>query len=145
MSFDVLFKAGLFPMRTVGDPGAQGAGITGIQGIGVSTPRAAAVAAATCGFSMELHMPKGIIFFMGMLSITVAMGAAATTLFSGVTMKAEGAKPKLQAHIAPMHTHIAIPYPLSTIPSIRKISSKAMPPASPASISSMIKEYSFII
>ena len=35
----------------VGDPGAQGAGMTGTHGIGVRTPSAAAVAAATVGFA----------------------------------------------------------------------------------------------
>jgi hypothetical protein len=56
----------MFPMSTVGDPGVQGAAVTGIQGIGVRTPRAAAVAEATVGFAMELHMPNGMIFTMGM-------------------------------------------------------------------------------
>lgn len=48
-----LFKAGLLAIRTVGDPGAQGAGMTGRQGIGVNTPRAAAVAAATVGLDSD--------------------------------------------------------------------------------------------
>lgn len=65
INLDVLFKAGFPPTNTVGLPGAQGAAVTGIQGIGVSTPRAAAVAAATMGLAGELHMPKGAIFIMG--------------------------------------------------------------------------------
>ena len=52
-------------MFTVGEPGAHGAGITGKQGMGVSTPRAAAVALATVGLAKELHMPKGGILTMG--------------------------------------------------------------------------------
>ena len=42
---DELFSAGILPINTVGEPGAHGAAVTGIQGIGVSTPSAAAVAA----------------------------------------------------------------------------------------------------
>ena len=56
ISLLVWFSAGLFPIRTVGHPGAQGAVITGIQGIGVSAPMAAAVAAATCGLDMDIHL-----------------------------------------------------------------------------------------
>ena len=65
MHLHVLFTAGFPPTSTVGLPGAQGADVTGMQGIGVSTPSAAAVAAATCGFAMEVHMPKGIMFTIG--------------------------------------------------------------------------------
>lgn len=42
-----LFSAGMPPIITVGEPGFHGPAGTGMQGIGVSTPRAAAVAAAT--------------------------------------------------------------------------------------------------
>lgn len=66
INMEELLRAGMFPMSTVGDPGVQGAAVTGIQGIGVRTPRAAAVAEATVGFAMELHMPNGMIFTMGM-------------------------------------------------------------------------------
>ena len=54
ISFDDSFSAGMLPIRTVGAPGAHGAGIVGTHGIGVSTPSAAAVAAATVGFAIEL-------------------------------------------------------------------------------------------
>lgn len=53
MVFELWFNAGVFPTRTVGDPGDHGAGITGMHGIGVKTPNAAAVAAATAGFAMD--------------------------------------------------------------------------------------------
>src|SRR2546426_1083740 len=57
--FDVLLRAGWpFPI-TAGDPGAQGPTMTGIHGTGVSTPRAAAVAAATAGFVGVMHLPNG--------------------------------------------------------------------------------------
>src|SRR5438270_12945776 len=51
MHWNVLFRAGMPPIRTVGEPGAHGAGVTGIQGTGVRIPRAAAVAAATAGLA----------------------------------------------------------------------------------------------
>jgi hypothetical protein len=55
----------MFAIIAVGAPGTQGAGVFGMHGIGVSTPRAAAVAAATVGLAGELHMPKGMIFSIG--------------------------------------------------------------------------------
>ena len=53
MHLHVLFTAGFPPTNTVGEPGAQGAAVTGTHGCGVRTPIAAAVAAATCGFAMD--------------------------------------------------------------------------------------------
>ena len=41
---------------TAGDPGTQGDVVAGIQGCGVKTPRAAEVAAATCGLLRVVHM-----------------------------------------------------------------------------------------
>ena len=50
-------------------------------------------------------MPKGIIFFMGMLSMMVAAGFPSTiTLFSGVIIMLPGATPKLHVHMAPKVT-----------------------------------------
>jgi len=65
MSVEELVSAGLLPIITVGEPGVQGAVVTGIQGIGVSTPIAADVADATCGLASEVHIPKGGMFAMG--------------------------------------------------------------------------------
>jgi hypothetical protein len=62
---DVLFKAGILAINTVGAPGTQGAIVIGIHGMGVKTPNAAAVAAATMGFAGELQTPNGIIFTIG--------------------------------------------------------------------------------
>lgn len=104
------FSVGKLPISTVGLPGTHGAVVTGMHGIGVRTPRAAAVAAATVGFANELHMPNGIIFFIGTLSIIFAIGIVVVTLFSGVVIKTEGAMPKLHISEAPPHTHIAIIY-----------------------------------
>lgn len=95
ISFEELLSAGKFPIVTVGDPGTQGAAVTGTQGIGVRTPQAAAVADATVGFAIDWHMPKGRMFTIGLLSIMHAIGIVVITLFSGVTMKVPGARPKL--------------------------------------------------
>jgi hypothetical protein len=65
ISFDWLVSAGMLPIKTVGDPVTQGAAVAGTQGMGVSTPKAAAVAAATVGFEGELHMPNGRMFTRG--------------------------------------------------------------------------------
>lgn len=48
--------------RTVGAPGAHGAAVTGMHGIGVSTPIAAAVTNATVGLARLVHMPNGMMF-----------------------------------------------------------------------------------
>ena len=65
INWDVLSSVGKLPSKTVGAPGTQGAGVFGMHGIGVSTPSAAAVAAATTGFAGDMHMPKGIILTIG--------------------------------------------------------------------------------
>lgn len=95
ISFEELFSAGKFPIITVGDPGAQGATVKGMHGMGVKTPNAAAVAEATVGFASDWHIPNGAILSIGLLSIIVANGIEVTTLFSGSTMSVPGAKPKL--------------------------------------------------
>jgi hypothetical protein len=69
MQVEVLFNAGKFSINTVGEPGVHGAGVTGTHGIGVRTPIAAAVAAATVGLAREVHMPKGMMFTIGLLSM----------------------------------------------------------------------------
>jgi len=66
MSLLLLSRVGFLPNITVGAPGVHGAVVTGMHGIGVSTPNAAAVAAATDGFDGDMHMPNGIMFVIGM-------------------------------------------------------------------------------
>jgi hypothetical protein len=61
-----LFKAGNLAIITVAEPGVHGPGVTGVQGIGVKTPNAAAVAAATAGFAGDLHIPNGTILTKGL-------------------------------------------------------------------------------
>lgn len=98
-------SAGILPSRTVGEPGSQGAVVTGIQGIGVSTPRAAAVAAATIGLAGDVHMLKGRTLTKGMWSMIVAAGIfEVITILVGRTHSDEGAMPKEHCIIAPMHT-----------------------------------------
>jgi hypothetical protein len=66
MSMEVLSRVGISPSNTVGAPGTHGETVAGIQGIGVRTPIAAAVAAATIGLAGDMHIPNGIMFTNGM-------------------------------------------------------------------------------
>ena len=93
-------------ISTVGEPGVHGAGITGIQGCGVKTPRAAAVAAATCGLDGVIHIPKGGMLAIGMLSAIVAAicPLVCTGCPLGIGLNELGAAPKLHISVAPMHT-----------------------------------------
>jgi hypothetical protein len=92
------------------EPGVHGAVKTGIHGIGVKTPSAAAVAAATVGLAIDWHIPNGITFTSGLLSITVATGITFITFSCGNTFKTEGAIPKVHCKVAPPHTANAIIY-----------------------------------
>lgn len=91
-------------MSTVGTPGTQGAGNTGTQGIGVRTPSAAAVAAATVGFDGVVHMPKGSTFIIGTLSVMTPATRLLVSTGRGVALKTDGAMPKLQFIIAVVQT-----------------------------------------
>lgn len=79
--------------------GAQGSTTTGTQGIGVSTPSAAAVAAITSGFSMLLHIPKLGMFTSGAISSIVAVSSPMISGLpgSGSAWKGIGASPKLHS------------------------------------------------
>jgi hypothetical protein len=94
----------MLPINTVGEPGVQGAAVMGVHGIGVSTPRAAAVAEATAGFAMLKHMMNGGMFTNGLLSMIVADGVLASCLFVGRTFSVLGPVPKLHNIIAPVAT-----------------------------------------
>jgi len=59
-----LVSAGWFPIIVLLAPGVHGADVIGTQGIGVSTPIAAAVAEATVGLDGDWHIPN-----VGMLTI----------------------------------------------------------------------------
>ena len=112
---DELFSAGIFAIMTVGAPTIQGAVVMGIQGIGVKTPKAAAVAAATIGFAMDMHEPKGAMFIMGLLSMMFAAGILlAMVLFKGRTVNVPGAIPKEHIIMAPEFTCMPM---VSSLPS----------------------------
>ena len=105
MHFDESVRAGLPLIVTLVAPGVQGAVVTGMQGIGVSTPRAAAVADATVGLAIDWHIPKGMMFTIGMWSMIVAAGGPpAVTMFTGNTFSVPGAMPMLHCNIAPATT-----------------------------------------
>ncbi len=109
----VLLSAGLPPTITVGDPGVQGATVLGMQGIGVNVPNAAAVAVATCGFAIEVHIINGLIFIIGLLSIIVAAGfPPAFTNAVGKIFNVLGPVPKLHIICAPEQTCCAILSPV---------------------------------
>lgn len=76
-----------------------------MQGIGVSTAMAATVAAATEGLVELIHIPKGIMFTIGLLSIMFAAGILpASARLIGNTTNVDGATPKLHCNIAPEQT-----------------------------------------
>ena len=62
---EVWFRAGVLLIFTLEEPGAHGAGVTGMQGTGVSTPAASEVAKATAGLVKDEHMPNGGMLAMG--------------------------------------------------------------------------------
>jgi hypothetical protein len=103
MHIEVLLSAGMPPIRQVGEPGVQGA-VTGMHGMGVRTPRAAAVAAATVGLAIDMHIPNGGILTIGAQSMIVAAGAPAMVLFVGRTLRVEGAMPNEHIIMAPVVT-----------------------------------------
>jgi hypothetical protein len=94
----------MLAISTVGEPGIQGAGMIGVQGMGIKAPKAAAVADATAGLASEVHIAKGRMFTKGTLSIMLAIGILVVTRFVGKTIKEEGAAPKEHCSIAPPHT-----------------------------------------
>lgn len=101
-------NAGMFVISSL-PPGAQGATVTGMHGIGVRTPIAAAVADATVGFAIERHIPKGIMFIIGTKSMMVALGLFCIIGRMGtVTISMEGVMPKLHFNMAPIQTYFAI-------------------------------------
>lgn len=102
--FEVEFSAGLPPIVTVGEPGAHGAAVLGMQGCGVKTPNAAAVAAATWGFAIDIHIPNVGMLLIGAKSIIVAAGVVHMVVGAEVAISEAGAAPKVHAIIAPVTT-----------------------------------------
>jgi hypothetical protein len=91
------------PPTMVREGDTQGAAVTGVHGIGVSTPRAAEVAAATVGLASELHIPKGRMFTNGLVSRMLATGRdEERTRLTGRTFSTDGATPKLHLSMLPV-------------------------------------------
>ena len=108
MQVQVLLSAGMPPIMQVADPGVHGEVVTGMQGIGVNTPRAAAVADATVGLAMDMHMPKVGMFAIGIKSMMFAAGEVALTRLTGKTLSADGAIPNEHIMTAPEVTCVGI-------------------------------------
>ena len=104
ISLDEESMALKLPTMTVGQGGAHGAGVTGMHGAGVWTPSAAAVRAMTIGFVTLLHMPKGTMFAIGMLSMIVATNFPSIMTGGplGITISFPGARPIVQVNVSPM-------------------------------------------
>ena len=114
----------------------QSSKVQGIQGIGVNTPIAAAVAAITIGFAGLEHMPKGRMFRNGIWSDLTATGRTDFTFLSGSTIIGVGMFPKLHFNIVPCVTigFILIPaipfFPLgnlSPLPGLYPASCRMLP------------------
>ena len=101
-----LSRAGT-PSRMTGGviaPVIQGAGVIGTQGTGVGTPSLAAVAAMKAGLVGQLHMPKVMMFVIGMWSFMFAAGCPPVIMrWIGSTTKLLVA-PKGKAKVAPLQT-----------------------------------------
>jgi hypothetical protein len=104
INLELLFSAGAPHTITVGAPGVHGASVAGMQGIGVSTPSAAAVAAATIGLAGLRHMPKGGMLTIGMWSRMFAANTLLVITVFGVGMSMLGATPCEHIIVAFMQT-----------------------------------------
>ena len=102
MALQLLSNVGNPPVNTAVLPVIQGVTVMGMQGIGVRTPSAAAVAAATMGLAMLEHIPKVGISAMGVKFIIVPTWVIAVTMAMGVAFSVAGAAPKVQLIIAPV-------------------------------------------
>ncbi len=92
--FESAVNAGMPPIIVFDAPGVHGATVFGRHGVGVSTPRAAAVAAAVVGFASDEHTPKGRMFTNGLWSMIFAAGFfSIITRDAGRTIRVPGAAP----------------------------------------------------
>jgi hypothetical protein len=76
-----------------------------MQGIGVSTPSAAAVAAATVGFNAELHMLNVGILVTGTQSFMFAAGGPCAAVVAAITASVDGKVPFVQVSNDPAFTN----------------------------------------
>jgi hypothetical protein len=90
-------------MSVIGDIGSHGVS-AGTHGIGVKTPSAAAVAAATSGLAKLVHIPN-VGMLIGVIDMIVAAGLSSIiTIDVGRTSRDAGARPNEQRTRAPMFT-----------------------------------------
>lgn len=83
--------------------------VWGIQGWGVSTPSAAAVADATAGLARLLHIPKLWMFTMPLPSVKVPTGFPfINTVVALVALNVDGVVPKEHLKVAPVVTNCDI-------------------------------------
>jgi hypothetical protein len=76
-----------------------------MHGIGVSTPKAAAVADATSGLLGVVHIPKGMMFSIGTWSLMFAAGWSLVSMrWIGSTTRVLGAIPNEHIIVAPLQT-----------------------------------------
>ena len=94
-------SSGIPPKTAVGDPGAQGPAGVGVQGMGVRTPIAAAVAPATAGLARLSQTPKGRTFKKGVIFMIVPICVPPNTMGEGRNIREAGAAPMEQADMAP--------------------------------------------
>lgn len=93
-------RHGLPEISIFGFVGINVPAICGMQGCGVSTPMAAAVADATCGFAIDVHIPKGPRFTIPCESEIVPQGfPPARTLAWLVTLIGAGVVPNEHMHV----------------------------------------------
>jgi len=95
------------PLVIFGTPEIQGAANDGTQGIGVSTPNAAAVAAATTGLAGHWHIPKVGTFIKGLLLIVFPKGSDEAE-FVEITLSIVGVIPNEQVKRAVLVTAVGI-------------------------------------
>ena len=80
-----------------------------MQGIGVKTPIAAAVAAITVGLVGAEHIPNDAMLTIGAKSVMFAFGLPLSiTVRAGSTVNGQGTSPKEQVIMAPVVTKAPI-------------------------------------
>jgi hypothetical protein len=115
MHFEVASSAGKFLTSTFAAPGVHGV-VTGMQGIGVSTPSAAAVAAATIGLAGDMHIPNVGTLVSGAQSMMFAAGGPCAVVVGTTTKSADGAAPIVHVSNDPAFTN----FPAMATPSRMK-------------------------
>jgi hypothetical protein len=109
MAVESLARHGFPSARHFAWVAIQGPATAGTHGCGVSTPKAAAVAAATVGLPKDEHIPQPEILTLGAKSCIVATGfPSASTILCEVTLNVAGVVPKGHSTVAPAATIIPI-------------------------------------